>query len=63
MRQLIYDINTLKYVLYEIIINLATFLLSLKKEISIKLIYLHPPQFAVDSPLNSSYIIFLIINE
>lgn len=44
MKQLIYDINTLKYVLYEIIINLATFL---KKEISMKLIYLHPPQFAV----------------
>lgn len=35
MKQFIYDINTLKYVLYEVIINLVTFLLSLKKEISI----------------------------
>lgn len=32
MKQFIYDINTLKYVFYEVIINLTTFLLSLKKK-------------------------------
>lgn len=62
MKQFIYDVNTLRYVLYEVIINLATFLLPLKKEISINL-SLSTLVCSYDSPLNSSYITFLIINE